>query len=83
MNRVSAKWRKFGRLLDLESNVLDGWDSQYRGKAEDCWDQVMQHWRKGGGGKVYPATWQGLYGLVKDVGCPAVAKQLKEAVEKS
>ena len=36
-----------------------------------------------GGSKGYPPTWEGLYRLVEDVGCPAVAKQLKEAVEKS
>ena len=83
VNSVSANWKKFGRLLDLESNVLNGWDSQHRGTAEDCWDEVMQHWRKGGGVKVYPPTWQGLYDLVEDVGYPAVAKELKKAVEKS
>ena len=81
MNRVSAKWRKFGLLLDLKANVLDGWDSQYHCKVEDCWVRVMQHWMDGGS-KVYPATWQGLYDLVEDVGFPAVAKELKEAVEK-
>ena len=82
MDRVSVKWKKFGLLLDLKPNVLDGWDSHYRGKAEDCWVQVMQHWMDGGS-KGYPATWQGLYDLVEDVGYPAVAKELKEAVEKS
>ena len=81
MDRVSTKWRKFGLLLNLTPNMLDGWDSQNRGKAEDCWVRVMQHWMDRGS-KVYPATWQGLYDLVEDVGYPAVAKELKEAVEK-
>ena len=61
--------------------MLDGLDSQYQRKVEDCWVQVMQHWMDGGS-KVYPATWQGLYGLVEDAGYPAVAKEFKEAVEK-
>ena len=79
VDRVSAKWRKFGRLMDLESNVLDSWDSCCRGGVEDCWFRVMQHWMNGGS-KNYPPTWEGLHSLVEDVGYPAVAKELKEAV---
>ena len=82
VDRVSAKWRNFGLLLDLKPNVLDGWNKQFLADSGDCWVRVMQHWMDGGS-KVYPATWQGLYGLVEDVGYPAVAKELKEVVEKS
>ena len=82
MDRVSSRWRKFGLLLDLKSNVLDGWNKQFQANSGDCWVQVMQHWMDGGS-KVYPATWQDLYDLVEDVGYPAVAEELKEAVEKT
>ena len=80
MDRVSARWRKFGLLLDLKPNVLNGWNTQFLADASDCWVQVMQHWIDGGS-KDYPATWQGLCDLVKDAGYPAVAKEFIETVE--
>ena len=78
--RVSAAWRKFGKLLDFKFIHLRGLEQQYRGVGDDCWDHVMQHWMDGGS-KSYPPTWQGLYSLLKDVGFAAVTIELKEAVE--
>ena len=79
---MSADWRKFGTLLDLEFSQLRGLEQQYRGVTDDCWDHVMQHWIDNGS-KSYPATWQGLYSLLDDTKFTAVAAELQNAVEKS
>ena len=82
VDKVSAKWMDFGSLLDLTQNQLTAWDTQHRGNAALCWKEVMQCWLNGGS-EEYPPSWEGLYDLLEDVGCPAVAAELKKAVGKA
>ena len=80
MNRVSAKWYNFGMLLGLDLNQLDGWEAEYRGNASRCWNRVMNQWLTQGGSHDYPATWEGLYTLLRDTEFPNIATKLKNAV---
>ena len=80
MNRVSARWREFGILLDISMNQLDAWEEQHRGIASSCWSRVVEHWLNGGGTHSYPDSWDGLYSLLEDVGYLDIAETMKEAV---
>ena len=42
--------------------------------------QVMDDWLTRGGSRDYPATWEGLYSLLNDLGYGNVAVKLKKAV---
>lgn len=79
MNLVSAKWRRFGLILDLTLNQLDAMDSRYRGDAELCWNKVMEHWLKGECTR-YPPSWEGLYSLLMDMDYGEYVTILKKAV---
>ena len=80
VNRVSSKWKQFGRRINLEEDLMTTWDRQVRGNAEECWDMVMQRWLKGERHN-YPLTWEGLFKLLKDVAFQGVVPDLKHAVE--
>ena len=80
VNEVSADWHDFGLLLGLKLKQLDAWDAQYRGDVRMCWNKVMEHWLTEGGSRDYPATWEGLYTLLKDLNFTKVAEILKRAV---
>ena len=80
VNRVSSKWKQFGRRINLEEDLMTTWDRQVRGSSEECWDMVMQRWLKGERHN-YPLTWEGLFKLLKDVAFQGVVPDLKHAVE--
>ena len=80
IDRVPDKWKKFGSLLNLTHCQLTCWETQHLRDPVHCWKEVMQCWLDGVS-KTYPPSWEGLYGLVEDVGYPAVAIELKKAVE--
>ena len=80
VERVSNEWREFGRLLEIDENILDAWNVQYQGDAKYCWDKVMQQWLDNGS-KEYPrVTWWELYEMLEDAGYAEVAKELRKAV---
>ena len=70
---------RLGMLLGLSLNQLDAWDAEYRGNASRCWNRVMDQWLTQGGSDDYPATWEGLYTLLKNTGFPKLALILKNA----
>jgi hypothetical protein len=78
---VSAKWMKFGLRVGLTMNRLESWEEQYNKNASRCWLKVMGHWLNNGGTEHYPATWEGLYTLVRDCDLPEVALSLLKALE--
>ena len=80
MGRVSAEWRRFGTLLGISRNQLKAWDRENRGDVTMCWEDVMEHWLSGGGTHDYPATWEGLYTLLRDCNFSTVAADLQMAV---
>ena len=80
--RVSGKWKKMGVRMGIELNILDNLEVDKHCQAER-WQAVMQRWMEGQGGNAYPATWDGLYQLLKDIGVPKVALELKKAVDNS
>ena len=82
VHKVSAMWQQFGLVLGLTPNQLDALDRQYRGDAYLAWNRVMEHWLQGGSGG-YPATWAGLYSLLRDMEYGEIAIELKAAVSKA
>lgn len=83
VERVSAKWREFGRQIELDENILDGWYKYYLGNAKYCWDKVMQSWLDNGA-KDYPkVTWSMLYEMLDDVNYAEVANELRTAVRRA
>ena len=83
VEHVSAKWRQFGRQLNLTEDTLDGWHTETLAVARRCWEKVMQSWLGGQGQREYPPTWEGLYKLLRDVRKEAVVSVLREAVDKA
>ena len=79
VNHVSAKWKKFGRLINLTENQMKNWAKET--DNEGCWERVMEAWLEGQGQDVYPPTWQGLFEMLEDVQFGGVVPALKEAVE--
>ena len=79
MNRVSAKWRKFGFRIGLERNQMENYWARERDN-DACWEKVMEAWLKGQGQHLYPPTWEGLYEILEDVELGGVVSALKEAV---
>ena len=68
-----------GIHLNITLNDLKALEHQ-RGGAMECWTEVMSHWLAGGGGRGYPATWEGLYVLLNDMELSKVASDLEKAV---
>ena len=79
VDKVSSKWRNIGSVCGLSPNQLDAWEHQYRGNTRKCWTRVMEHWLKGES-EDYPATWEGLYDLLRDIEFSTVSLELDEAV---
>lgn len=48
MNRVGsqipAKWRSFGTQLELTGSQLNSIDADQRGKSQECFSAVFNHW---------------------------------------
>ena len=74
---VSAEWQDFGMLLGMDLDELRAWKSE---SASWCWNKVMKQWLSQGGTQDYPATWEGLYSLLKVTGFSDIAQQLEKAV---
>ena len=79
-SRVSAKWRDLGMRLDITFNDLQGFSYKYQMDFNECWMQVMQRWLDGCSWSYHP-TWDGLYKLLEDIRKPAIARELKDAVQ--
>lgn len=77
-NKVSMKWRDFGKALNMTYNELCVLKEQYHGYANNAWDAVMDRWLRGNSS--YSVTWEGLYSLLNDMEFSQVAVELKAAV---
>ncbi len=77
---VSAQWEEFGTLLGICLNQLTVWKKECPGDIAACWQRVMEHWITGQGSPDYPVTWEGLFTLLEDLGCQAIAQELRSAV---
>ena len=80
VEKVSCKWLEFGLAVGMEMDRLEAWGRQYHEDGSRCWLEVMKRWLNAGGCGDYPATWEGLYRLLMDVGYKKVAKELKTAL---
>ena len=78
---VSASWRRFGLQLDIKNNELTVLDTRLR-DPDKCWIEVMDSWLTRGGTASYPASWEGLFKLLKDVRYERVAGDMKAAVQR-
>jgi hypothetical protein len=58
-----------------------GVDVEFRGNATRGWREVMKHWLHVDGVKHHPATWEGLYTLVRDCDLRRVAMALLKTLE--
>ena len=65
----------------MEQNVLKSLEEKFQRDAAKCWDEVMDRWISIGGTRDYPATWEGLYVLLKDVESFEVAQNLKKVLQ--
>ena len=79
VNHVSAKWKKFGHLINLTEYQMKSWAKET--DNEGCWMKVMEAWLEGQGQDMYPPTWQGLFEMLEDIEFGGVVRDLKEAVE--
>ena len=80
IDRICAKWKKFGSLLGLSPELMHGWEMEDQGNSNQCFSRVMEHWLNQKAKFDYPVTWTGLYVLLVDSGCSVVGEDLKEAI---
>jgi hypothetical protein len=81
MDEVSNKYTDFGVRFDIAHPVMDGWFRENRDNKK-CWIKVMEHWLKNAKpSHEYPATWEGLLRLLRDVGCTNEANKLETLQE--
>ena len=83
VEKVSVKWLGFGLAVGIEMDRLEAWEKQYHEDGSRCWLEVMKCWLNSGGYGDYPATWEGLYRLLMDMGYKKVAKELRTALTSS
>jgi hypothetical protein len=79
---VSAKWMKFGLRVGLTMDQLEFLEKRYK-NASRCWLEVMRHWLNDGGTQHYPATWEGLYTLMRDCDLSEIGLSFLKALEHS
>ena len=61
INKVSTKWRDLGRLLELTTSELDGYEKQAMLDNETCCERVIDHWINNGGNSHYPLSYNGIH----------------------
>ena len=74
---IIHKWREVGDLVRVPWQNLEVW-ARDKDADERC-DAVLSHWLVNPPSE-YPATWEGLYKLLKDSQLPVVATELERAV---
>ena len=79
--QIFIKWRDMGNMLEIPWQVLEDWESNKK-SSQECCDAVIHHWLNNPT-EDYPATWEGLYELLKDCELDVVASKLKKAVERA
>ena len=82
MNRISAKWRKIGKLLDLSAAQLQGISTEHLGNQEDCCSAVLLKWMENPP-REYPVSWEGLMELLEDSELSQVVEELKTALRET
>ena len=82
MDRISAKWREIGKLLDLSAAQLQGIAMEHQGNQEDCCSAVLSKWMENPP-REYPVSWEGLMELLEDSRLSQVVKELKTALEET
>ncbi len=68
------KWNHIGRELGIDQNSLDSIDNSKRGKAEDCYPEMLSTWVRRDG-----ATWDALLDVLAlpAVDLAIIATQIK------
>ena len=79
-SKVSSKWRDFGRRVDLDEGVMDGWQRELQGDTNQLWERVMDTWLKGQGQEEYECNWEGLFEMLEDVKMLGIVSDLKHAL---
>ena len=77
---IVHKWKDTGALVGVPRQLLIVWAG--KSNDEDSCDKVLSYWLDQPPSR-YPATWEGLYRLLKDSQLSEVAVELKEAVDKA
>ena len=80
-DEISSLWEELGTHVDLTLNQMAVWRRECLGEIGPCWKRVVDHWLTTGGTQDYPATWEGLYKLLEDIDCAAIAERLKNVVQ--
>jgi hypothetical protein len=80
-DKIHSHWEDIGIQLDLTLNQLDAWREECLGKVGRCCTRVFEHWLTSGGTPDYEASWDGLYKLLEDINCAAIAERLKNIVQ--
>ncbi len=73
------KWHDAGLFLDLSAPRLYGILTYRQGDVRQCLIDVFQEWISRGSSN-YPATWDGLLKLLRDLDLYSCAKSLKAAL---
>ncbi len=74
------KWYNAGMLLDLSAPRLYGIFTYRLGDVRQCCLDVLQEWINCGGSSNYPATWDGLLKLLRDLDLHPCAESLQAAL---
>ena len=77
---LAKNWKSLGDYLDINSDVLDCFETKYRGDPFVCCREVMKTWIKQRESVSCTPTWKELYDLLMDLGRVTVANDLMKAI---
>jgi hypothetical protein len=86
VNQVGMRWRTTGLCLGLVKSHLQELDKETRNKycnnesPNFSWSRIMGQWMDRGGTSDYPASWNGVDKLLRDIGHTRDAEELRRAL---
>ncbi len=78
-DELSPHWHDMGLLLGISMSRLDGILAHRLGDVRQCFRDVLYDWIQNGSPD-YPATWEGLLNLLRDMKLSSLASSLELAL---
>ena len=80
IDTICNRWEDFGKILRIPDPKLSTWWTQTSHDPKKCCNNVFDYWFQNPP-KDYPATWSGVFELLRDFEFEALAEELMEALD--
>ena len=74
--KISDQWFRLGIRVGIDPAMLDHYRLITVLDNNKCIERVFQHWIDSGGSPHYPVTWRGVYDVLNDIDCNAIAEDI-------